>query len=32
MLRRVQSIQAARSKAGEPVVEVRVDPLDLGMG
>ena len=29
-LRRVQEIQAARSKAGEPVVEVRVDPVDLG--
>jgi primosomal protein N' (replication factor Y) len=30
-LRRVHEIQAARSKAGEPVVEVRVDPVDLGM-
>ncbi len=32
MLRQVQRIQADRSKAGEPVVEVRVDPPDLGMG
>lgn len=31
VLRRVREIQAERSKAGEPVVEVRVDPVDLGM-
>ena len=30
MLRRVQQIQAQRSKAGQPVVEVRVDPVNLG--
>jgi primosomal protein N' (replication factor Y) len=30
MLRRVKTIQATRSKAGEPVVEHRVDPVDLG--
>lgn len=30
MLRQVKAIQAARSKAGEPVVEHRVDPVDLG--
>lgn len=30
MLRRVQQIQAQRSKAGDPVVEVRVDPVNLG--
>ena len=32
MLRHVQQVQAHRSKAGEPVVEVRVDPVDLGDG
>jgi primosomal protein N' (replication factor Y) len=30
LLRQVQLIQAQRSRAGEPVVEVRVDPVDLG--
>ena len=30
MLRRVQPIQGERSRAGRPVVEVRVDPVDLG--
>jgi primosomal protein N' (replication factor Y) len=30
-LRRVREIQAARSRAGQAVVEVRVDPVDLGM-
>ena len=30
-LRRGQEIQAVRSRAGEPVVEVRVDPVDLGV-
>jgi hypothetical protein len=30
MLRRVQQIQGQRSKAGQPVVEVRVDPVNLG--
>lgn len=30
LLGRVREIQAARSLAGEPVVEVRVDPVDLG--
>lgn len=32
MLREVKRIQVERSKAGEPVVEVRVDPVDLGDG
>lgn len=32
MLRQVQLIQAQRSKAGRPPVEVRVDPVDLGEG
>jgi primosomal protein N' (replication factor Y) len=32
MLRQVRTIQAARSKSGDPVVEVRVDPVDLGLG
>lgn len=31
VLRRVREIQAQRSRAGEPVVEVRVDPVDLGL-
>lgn len=30
MLRQVKAIQMARSKAGDPVVEHRVDPVDLG--
>jgi hypothetical protein len=32
LLRQVKQIQAARSKAGDAVVEVRVDPVDLGDG
>jgi hypothetical protein len=32
MLHDVQRIQADRSKAGRPPVEVRVDPVDLGEG
>ncbi len=30
MLKRVQQIQGERSRAGRPVVETRVDPVDLG--